>query len=382
MSFLFIDASCINDQNLQQIFDKIPDSCHNGSHWFAASPSKPCHKGQSTLVSSGTVYNANALQQKYKIPPKSDFILHRLHKISPSIISNAVGEFDGDFAFVHASKYKNRIIVARDPVGVLPLFYGLSRGRIVAFSSDVKALADLPFINSVEEFPAGNVWVSSDHNGFFELYPDIFDPVTIREPMERGIRAVIEQAVHKRIQRDGPLAFLCNPNSDSESDSETLIMAAIAHRLFPDQDMCVFSIRSTQSETRATNGTNTEQVFINIGIKHVDLTESEATYNTETAAEFIGEEYPEYKMILSGQGANELFMCLGQFGNYSTGVECARESIRLIQNIRVEQCSLEIRFPFLDKDVIRHVLSIPGTWRRPSNGTCKALLRQAFEDYK
>ena len=374
MSLLFIDASCINDQNLKQIFAKTANFCQIGSHWFAASPSKPCHKGQSTLVSSGNIYNANALRQKYKIPPQSDFILHRLHEISPSIMIHAVREFDGAFAFVHASKYKNRIIAARDPVGVCPLFYGSSKGRIVAFSSHVKALMDLPFVDSVEEFPAGHVWVSSDHNGNFESYTDIYDRVTIREPMERGIQAVIEQAVHKRIQSHGALALLCNPHSDSES----LIMAAIARRLFPDRDMCVFSIRSTQSET---NGANVEQACTNIGIKHASLTESDAIYNTETAAGFIGEEYPEYKMILSGQGANELFMCHSHFGNYSTGVECARESIRLIQNIRVEQCSLEIRFPFLDKDVIRHVLSIPGTWRRPSNGTCKALLRQSFEDY-
>jgi asparagine synthase (glutamine-hydrolysing) len=275
---------------------------------------------------------------------------------------------------VHASKYKNRIVVARDPVGVLPLFYGSSRGRIVAFSSDVKALVDLPFINSVEEFPAGNVWVSSDHNGFFELYTEMYDRITIREPMERGIRAVIEQAVCKRIQSHGALAFLRN----SESDSESLFMAAIARRLFPDHDMCVFSIRSMQSEASPIDA---EQVCTDIGIKHVNLTKSDAIYNTETAADFIGEEYPEYKMILSGQGANELFMCHVQFGNCRTGDQCAEYSVGLIQNIQVQRCRMEIRFPFLDKDVIRHVLSIPGTWRRPSNGTCKALLRQAFEDY-
>jgi len=378
MSLLFIDASCIHAQNLQQTFDKMPNSCQIGSNWFASSPSKPCRKGQSTLVFSGTAYNAASLRQKYNISPSKsvEVVLHRLHKITASIIQQAVREFDGDFAFVLATKHNSEIIAARDPVGVRPLFYGSSKGRIVAFSSHAKALIQLPFIDAVEEFPAGHAWASSDHNGIFESYTDIYDRATIREPMERGIQAVVEEAVRKRIHFDGPLAILRN----SDSDPESLIVAAIAHRLFPGRDVCVFSIRSTQSEPNAVSATDVEQVCTDIGIKHVSLENSDAIYDTRTAADFIGEEYPEYQMILSGQGANELFMSHARFGNCSTGVECAEYSVRLIQNIRVEQCSMEIRFPFLDKDLIRHVLSIPGTWRRPSKGTCKALLRQAFEE--
>jgi len=100
----------------------------------------------------------------------------------------------------------------------------------------------------------------------------------------------------------------------------------------------------------------------------------------------------DYKVILSGERADEIFMGYSYFSHCPSGEQASKEAKRLVKNmhsfdvLRAERCfsshGLELRVPFLDKDVISYVLSLDGRLRIPQNGIEKALLRQAFSGLK
>jgi len=102
-------------------------------------------------------------------------------------------------------------------------------------------------------------------------------------------------------------------------------------------------------------------------------------------------ENTDYKVILSGEGSDELFMGYNYFSMMKPTYEQAeKESLRLVQGLhsfdilRAERCfssnGLELRVPFLDRDLISKVIQIPGQHRLPSNGLEKSLLRSSFSE--
>jgi asparagine synthase (glutamine-hydrolysing) len=75
-----------------------------------------------------------------------------------TLITQQLSLLDGDFAFVIIDEDTNEVLVARDLVGVRPLFYGCPKDSNIpiAFASEAKALYKLPYVDSVHVFPIGS----------------------------------------------------------------------------------------------------------------------------------------------------------------------------------------------------------------------------------
>ena len=125
-------------------------------------------------------------------------------------------------------------------------------------------------------------------------------------------------------------------------------------------------------------------------IETYDITTIRASTPMYLLCKWIKENFEE-TVIFSGEGSDEVFGGYLYFHNAPDSFELHRETIRLVSNLhiydvlRADRCtsgnSLELREPFLDKELINYVCSIIGNYKKPINGYEKYLLRKAFKGY-
>ncbi|HEY3473514.1 MAG TPA: hypothetical protein VGK56_02830, partial [Anaerolineales bacterium] len=115
---------------------------------------QPMDFRETSIVFNGEIYNYRELKRRYlphlRLETHSDteVLLHLVRKFGP----RCVMFLDGMFAF--AIHHKGELLLARDPVGIKPLYYGTSaNGKRFFFASEIKALAGQ--VESIKEFPAG-----------------------------------------------------------------------------------------------------------------------------------------------------------------------------------------------------------------------------------
>jgi asparagine synthase (glutamine-hydrolysing) len=130
-------------------------------------------------------------------------------------------QINGDFALVYTDG--KRVMAARDPVGVRPLFYTRYDEDSIAFASEAKALLSLN--SKIEIFPPGHIYDSyiNDfvcyHTGYWRVFKHLDD-----DPRDR-MRMTLEHAVHERINNtERDIGFLLSGGLDSS------LIASIASR--------------------------------------------------------------------------------------------------------------------------------------------------------
>jgi asparagine synthase (glutamine-hydrolysing) len=370
---------------------------------------QPFEYMDSKLICSGEIYNYKDLVSE-NCEGKSDteVLLHLLANTATGDVGEAMRKLDGDFGFVYTDS--SRIIAARDPVGVRPMFYATKSSKVVAFASEAKALATLGF-DSIHVFPPGHYWCSdsvsarvSEPLHQFTLYTDVYSdtrtPCTFRED-RRDVTRLITDSIRKRIEHsDRPVAFLCSGGVDSS------IIVSIASQLFPERDMHAFSVEFENAHSQdSVYAMELLKALPNVKHTRVILKEQDIqdlwpavvvaceTYDVTTVraaipmfhlAKYIAENTP-YKVVLSGEGADEVFMGYSYF-SCAPSVQFANlESERLVKNLhmfdllRGDRCfaanGLELRVPFLDRYVLRHAMS---SQNRLVATEEKKLLRDAF----
>ena len=145
----------------------INDPSHAGDQ-----PFQIVHQGKTYhLVANGEIYNHNdiyekMLQEGWEVPRKSksdcEVIAHAYAKYG----KEAVKLLDGMFAFTIIEQNEDgsiaSILAARDPVGIKPLYHGMSPQGAHVFASELKALVDLVEPSSVTAIPSGHSWTPED----------------------------------------------------------------------------------------------------------------------------------------------------------------------------------------------------------------------------
>jgi len=354
------------------------------------------------MVCNGEIYNEQVFRDKYsdyQFKSGSDCeTLIPLYLAKGGLMAK---ELDAEFAFVLYDKARGKVIAARDPIGIRPMFYGrLKENGLMAFASEAKALH--PLCLDVAPFPPGHIYIE----GTFRDYAKITEVTYSLDNMDQilhKIRSGLTYGVKKRLMSDVPLGYLLSGGLDSS------LVCAIAqkHTSVP---IDTFAIGM---EKDAIDLKYARQVADFIGSNHHEVTMTmddvfEAlhkviyhleTYDITTIRASMGmylicryiKENTDIKVLLTGEISDELFGY--KYTDFApSGKEFQDESLKRIRELylydvlRADRCiaawSLEARVPFGDLEFVRDVLAIKPELKMNTSGNGKYLLRKAFEDEK
>ena len=308
---------------------------------------------------------------------------------------------DAEFALLLYDDTTGTWVAARDPIGIRPLYYGLSASGHMLFASEPKALMGLT--ERVMPFPPGHYWM----NGRFHCYRDITEVEQVcRDDLDtvcRNIHDKLVAGVAKRLDADAPVGFLLSGGLDSS------LVCAIASRILH-RPIETYAVGMS---TDAIDLKYARQVAEHIGSHHheIYITRQDVldaldtviytlgTYDITTIRASMGmylickaiHEQSDIRVLLTGEISDELFGY--KYTDFAPSPEeFQRESEKRIRELhmydvlRADRCisanSLEARVPFGDLDFVEYVMSIDPAKKMNIYGKGKYLLRRAFEgDY-
>ena len=365
----------------------------------SASGNQPFFQDERCTVVNGEIYNHNELKKMYNIETESGSDCEVIGALlNKHLRMDVFPQLDGVFAGV--SVKNNSVIAFRDPIGIRPLFYTETED-FIGFSSEAKALT--PISNSrVKIFPIGSYW----YEGQFIEYA-ISNNIHNGSLNYSAIKHLFIQAVEKRIKNcERGLGFFLSGGLDSS------LVASVAKSLMPEQELKTFSIgmyrdapdlRFAKHVAHVINSEHHEVIFTpEEGIKCIkdviyhcetyDCTTIRASVPMYLLSKYIREN-TDVKVMLSGEGADELFGGYLYFHNAISEMEFIDETERLVNDVhkfdalRADRATsawgLEVRVPFFDKFFNNYVRQLPGRMRMPSStGIEKDILRSAFSDFK
>lgn len=386
-----------------------------------------------SLICNGEIYNYKYLYELMNIKPKTDsdceVIIHLYMRYG---IEQLLQMLDGVFAFTLIDITKSTIFVARDPLGVRPLYQlsNLINYSAIGFASELKCLNEfinmdnsnnnnLVNKNKITQFTPGtysifncnkNIWTSTkekivycmpsfvsssilNNNNYFQNYYDnIIDYFT--------------KSIEKRCTTtERPIACLLSGGLDSS------LVAALVNEFYKtkfNNKLETFSIGLEGSEDLkyariVANYLDTKHTEIIVTEKEMfdaipEVIRAIESYDTTTVRASIGNyllgkyisKNSDAKVIFNGDGSDELCGGYLYMHNCPDSIEFDKESKRLLKDIhlfdvlRSDKCisshGLEPRTPFLDRNFVNYYLSIPLYIRNHSNySKCeKYLLRQSF----
>ena len=355
------------------------------------------------VIHNGEIYNHQELRsaltkgQKARTTSDSEIIIHLWEEKGVECIH----ELDGVFAFVLVDG--DKVFAGRDPIGVKPLYWGRSETGVMWFASEQKSLIDV--CEEIHEFPAGHYFHTDE--GFVKYYQPTYNQSDFvpTEGPER-IKELLTKAVRKRLMSDAPLGVLLSGGLDSSLVTSIVVKEAQKEGI----KVKSFSVGMDSSSLDLLKARKAAEY---LGTEHHEIlftpeegiqTLEELVYKAETydvttiraatpmliMSRYIAAQ--GVKVVLSGEGADELFGGYLYFGNAPTAKdfhdECVRRVNRLYSSdvLRADRATMgagvEARVPFLDKEFVEYVLSIRPELKEISPGKrCeKFILREAFAE--
>lgn len=359
------------------------------------------------LMCNGEIYNWKSLVTKYDLQLSShsdcEVILALYLKLNKDI-KKVLEEIRGEFAFI-LLRVENDVVegyAARDPYGVRPLFVGYDQSTL-QFSSLLKGITT----PDAKQMEPGQYYYFKNHQIMMQSYFYSVAKFNINpQDIDREITNRLIQAVKDRLTSDRPIGALLSGGLDSS------LVVAIAHKLLK-APLQVFSIGLKGCDS--TDVFYAQQVIDHLGIRehaHIvyldpqealeriekviwecesyDITTIRASIMQYSIAKYIYEN-TDIKVILNGDGADELQMGYLYF-RLAPDEESARsESIKLLNEIHffdglrvdrcISACGLEARVPYLDVNLVDYFLNIPDDLKVPSKQRQeKWLIRNAFKN--
>ena len=368
---------------------------------------QPFEDDNNIWMCNGEIYNYIQLKNKYDITCKSDSdceIISQLYNILG--ICSFSNSLDGVFAIALYKKETNTLFLIRDMIGVRPLYY-YKDDEVFAFSSEGKSL---DFVNkkyNIKQLdPASYLCIDLNTRKMYtrkylDIHQiDINNNLTFDE-CRHNIHNLFISSIEKRLLSDRPIGCLLSGGLDSS------LVASILNKLLKKQNkkLKTFSVGFEDSEDlkyakKVSKYLDTDHYELILDyeetIKRIpELIEKIETYDVTTIRASIGmyllSEYisknHEEKVIFSGEGSDEIFGGYLYFHRSPTYTSFEDECKHLITNLhyfdvlRADRCTaafgLELRVPFLDKEFVKYVVSIPGKIRKYSDLE-KYILRTSF----
>jgi len=305
---------------------------------------------------------------------------------------------DAEFAMIIYDGITKKLIAARDPIGIRPLYYGYLKDGAIIFASEAKNLTGL--CEKILPFPPGHYYI----DGQFVRYMDL---TTVEKYSDDDIetacskiRSLLIEGVSKRLDADAPVGYLLSGGLDSS------LVCAISSKLLG-KKIKTFAIGM---EKDAIDLKYAKQVADYIGSEHTEIFMSKqevldsleeiiqilGTYDITTIRASVGmylickaiSKTTDIRVLLTGEISDELFGY--KYTDFApTALDFQLEAKKRVDELhmydvlRADRCissnSLEARVPFGDLAFVKYVMSINPELKMNKYDMGKYLLRHAFE---
>ncbi|REL27157.1 asparagine synthase B [Thalassotalea euphylliae] len=369
------------------------------------------------LAVNGEIYNhktlAASLTVDYEFQTHSDCeVILPLYK---EFGAEFIDKLQGMFAFCLYDEKADRYIIARDHIGIIPLYTGFDEDGNFYVASEMKSL--MPVCKTVKEFPPGHVLDSKtgELRKYFKRNWMQYDAIKDNHTSKEKLRTALEDSVKSHLMTDVPYGVLLSGGLDSSLVSA--ITQKYASRRIEENDLSEAWWPKVHSFACGLAGSPdliaAQKVADAIGTVHhnVVFTEQEGIdalkeviYHLETYdVTTVRASTPMYlmarkikamgiKMVLSGEGADEIFGGYLYFHKAPNAQEFHEELLRKLDKLHMFDClranksmsawGIEARVPFLDKNFLDVAMRINPEDKMCGGGKMeKSILRESFEGY-
>ena len=369
------------------------------------------------LAANGEIYNhlelREQLDNKYKFSTKSDCeIILALYQEKGV---DFVDDLNGIFAFAIYDSINDEFFIARDHMGIIPLYMGWDKHGTFYVASELKALEGV--CTKIELFPPGHYWQSKDSaptKWYSRTWVD-YKTVKDNKTSISDLHDALSDAVHRQLMSDVPYGVLLSGGLDS-SITSALAKKFSSKRVESNDTQSAWwpqlhsfsvglvgspDLEAAKKVSEHIGSIHHEVIFtIQEGLDAIrDVIYHLETYDITT----VRASTPMYlmarsikshgiKMVLSGEGADELFGGYLYFHKAPSAEEFHKETVRKLDKLHQYDClrankslaawGIEGRVPFLDKEFIDVAMRInPRDKMINSDRMEKWVVRKAFEEY-
>ena len=368
------------------------------------------------LAVNGEIYNHQEIRRQYagrydfQTGSDCEVILALYHDKG----INFLEDISGIFAFALYDEEKDAFLIARDPIGVIPLYIGYDSDGTVYVASELKALEGQ--CERYEPFLPGHYYWSKEpgmkryyHRDWFE-----YDAVKNNEASVDAIRDTLKDSVRRQLMSDVPYGVLLSGGLDSS------VISAIAekfseHRIEDNSQTRAYWPRLHSFAVGLKGAPDLEKA--KLVADHIGTVHHEINYTIQEGLDAIRdviyfiETYdvttvrastPMYllarviksmgiKMVLSGEGADEVFGGYLYFHKAPSAKAFHEETVRKLSKLHYYDClrankslsawGVEGRVPFLDKEFLDVAMRTnPDAKMCPGSTIEKKIVREAFAD--
>ncbi|MDR1860324.1 MAG: asparagine synthase B [Bacteroidales bacterium] len=364
---------------------------------------------------NGEIYNHLEIREKtrdyeYQTGSDCEVILALYRQKGTAFLD----DLSGIFGFVLYDEENDAYLIGRDHIGIIPLYMGWDSLGQFYVASELKALEG--YCTKIQEFPPASYLYSKDGEirrwwtRDWMSYDNVKDNITSID----ALRTAMEQAVQRQLMSDVPYGVLLSGGLDS-SVTSALAKKYAAHRVesggekeawWPQLHSFVIGLKGSPDLAAARTvadyiGTIHHEIHYTIeeGLDAIrDVIYHIETYDVTT----VRASTPMYllarvirsmgiKMVLTGEGADEIFGGYLYFHKAPNAEEFHKETLRKIDKLHLYDClrankslaawGVEGRVPFLDKEFMDVAMRLNPRDKMAGNGRMeKWVVRKAFED--
>ncbi|MDR2116530.1 MAG: asparagine synthase B [Planctomycetaceae bacterium] len=376
------------------------------------------NNGKIVLAVNGEIYNHQDIRNRqantYQFKTKSDCeVILSLYQEKGV---NFLEDLNGIFAFALYDEENDAYLIARDHIGIVPLYMGWDDTGTFYVASELKSLEG--YCHQIEPFPPGHYWYSKEGKLIQWYKRDWQDYKTVEhnESSIHELREALESAVKRQLMTDVPYGVLLSGGLDSSIVSAVAKKFAASRIESNDRQpawwprLHSFAVGLEGSPDLAA----AQKVADYIGTVHHEIHFTiqegldalrDVIYHIETYdVTTVRASTPMYllarvirsmgiKMVLSGEGADEIFGGYLYFHKAPSAQALHEETIRKLDKLHLYDClrankslaawGVEGRVPFLDKEFMDVAMRLNPESKLSGlkNRMEKWFLRKAFEDY-
>lgn len=383
-----------------------------------ASGGQPLYSKDRKLILgvNGEIYNHRMIREKtkhtyeYQTGSDCEVILALYREKGPDFLD----DLNGIFAFALYDEEQDAYLIGRDHIGIIPLYMGWDKQGNFYVASELKALEG--YCSRIQEFPPASYLYSKDGEIKRWWVRDWMDYEKVKNNTTsiEDLKKAMEEAVHRQLMSDVPYGVLLSGGLDS-SVTSALAKKFAARRIeaedkqdawWPQLHSFVIGLEGSPDLAAARKvaehiGTIHHEIHYTIqeGLDAIrDVIYHIETYDVTT----IRASTPMYlmarvirsmgiKMVLSGEGADEVFGGYLYFHKAPNAEEFHKETLRKLNKLNLYDClrankslaawGIEGRVPFLDKEFLDVAMRLNPKDKMAGNGRIeKWVVRKAFED--